>query len=121
MNYKITKKELIYKVNNEMTTYKQYLVHFKVYNEDKTRYRKFKYVQLIYNDDLFEYAEKDYLTLKEQVQITNELISCDLDGIIDLYLKSYDDFDGIRKLCEFCNETIHEFNSSISSKPFYWV
>lgn len=112
MNYKITKKELLKDVNNEMTTYKQYLVHFKVYNEEKTKYRKFKYVQLIYHDDLFEYAEKDYLSLKEQAQITNEIININVESLLYEFLQNYEDLDGIKGLIKFCNTSIRNYNKS---------
>ena len=54
---KITKKQVLRDVKNDMCTYKTYLVHFNIFNNLKTRYRKGKFVYTIEHNELFEYEK----------------------------------------------------------------
>lgn len=99
----LTKKLLIARVNNSMTSYRKYLVYFKAYvSNDK--YMKLKKIITIFDDDIFEYYEKDHLTQKEIKTAINELIYWDIDYI------NMDAFE----TREICNNSIIEYNNSFS-------
>lgn len=106
MEIKITKKEILQQMDNEMTTYKEFLVHFRLLNETKKCYKKGKFVQVIYHNDPFEYADKDYLTEQQQNKITNEIL-------IDIISSYCENFEDTKELAKFCNDTIKEYNKSI--------
>lgn len=99
----ITKKQILRDVSNDMSTFKTYLVYFKFYNETKTRFRKGHFVQTIEHNELFEYADKDFLTKKEQNEITHEIIF----STIEAYATNY---NNPKQLFDFCNETIKDYN-----------
>lgn len=99
----LTKKILIARVNNSMTSYSTYLVYFKAYvSNDK--YMKLKKIITIFDDDIFEYYEKDHLTQKEITIAINELIYWDIN---------YISFD-VYKTREICNKSIIEYNYSLN-------
>lgn len=96
----LTKKLLIARVNNSMTSYRKYLVYFNAYvSNDK--YMKLKKIITIFDDDIFEYYEKDHLTQKEITKSINDLIYCDIDYINN----------DVFETREICNKSIIEYNN----------
>lgn len=116
MEIKITKKEILENVSNEMNTYKKYLVYVNAYNTNRTYRFKTKFIYTIEHNELFEYADKDFLTLKEQKEITNEILYSILDTFnTEKDTSNFEDFKiAVKNLREFCNETIREYNKSIT-------
>lgn len=111
MEIKITKKEILRDVDNNMCTFKEYLVHFKLFNDTKKLCKRGKFVQSIEHNELFEYAETDYLTPAQQKNITNEI----LVDIINSYCQQFED---TKELAKFCNDTIKDYNNSIRRFAF---
>ena len=99
----LTKKLLIARVNNSMTSYRKYLVYFNAYVSEY-KYMKLKKIITIFDDDIFEYYEKDHLTQKEITRCINELIYCNINYI------NNDVFETM----EICNKSIIEYNNSFS-------
>ena len=96
----LTKKSLISRANNSMTSYRKYLVYFNAYvSNDK--YMKLKKIITIFDDDIFEYYEKDHLTQKEITAAINDLIYCDIDYINN----------DIFETRNICNNSIIEYNN----------
>lgn len=95
----LTKKLLISRVNNSMTSYRKYLVYFNAYISDY-KYMKLKKIITIFDDDIFEYYEKDHLTQKEIKTCINDLIYCDIN---------YIDND-VFETREICNKSIINYN-----------
>lgn len=106
MEIKITKKEILQEMDNEMCTFKEYLVHFKLLDDTRKFYKKGKFVQAIEHNEIFEYADKDYLTEQQQNKITNEIL-------IDIISSYCENFEDTKELAKFCNDTIKEYNQSI--------
>ena len=99
----LTKKTLLVRVNNSMTSYRKYLVYFNAYvSNDK--YMRLKKIITIFDDDIYEYYEKDHLTQKEITTAIIELIYWDIDYI------NMNVFD----IREICNKSIIEYNNSFS-------
>ncbi len=99
----LTKKSLIARVNNSMTSYRKYLVYFNAYVSEY-KYMRLKKIITIFDDDIFEYYDKDHLTQKEITIGINDLIYCNIDYINN-------DVFNIR---EICNKSIIEYNNSFS-------
>lgn len=95
----LTKKLLITRVNNSMTSYRKYLVYFNAYVSEY-KYMKLKKIITIFDDDIFEYYEKDHLTQKEIKTCINDLIYCDIDYINN----------DVFEIKEICNKSIIEYN-----------
>ena len=96
----LTKKTLLDRVNNSMTSYRKYLVYFNAYvSNDK--YMKLKKIITIFDDDIFEYYEKDHLTQKEITTAINDLIYCDINYINN----------DVFETKEICNKSIIEYNN----------
>lgn len=109
IDFEITKIQKIKEVNNDMCHNYYYLVHGRIYNEDKTRIRKFKFVEWFDIFDLQEYYEKDIITkneIKNYVENLVDNIGCSYIGDI----KDYNDEKGLKEFCEYCNETIKQYN-----------
>lgn len=99
----LTKKLLITRVNNSMTSYRKYLVYFNAYvSNDK--YMRLKKIITIFDDDIFEYYEKDHLTQKEITRAINDLIYCDIDYINN----------DVFETREICNKSIIKYNYSFN-------
>lgn len=95
----LTKKLLIARANNSMTSYRKYLVYFNAYvSNDK--YMRLKKIITIFDDDIFEYYEKDHLTQKEIKTAINDLIYCDINYINN----------DVFETREICNKSIIEYN-----------
>lgn len=99
----LTKKLLISRVNNSMTSYKKYIVYFNAYVSEY-KYMKLKKIVTIFDDDIFEYYEKDHLTQKEITAAINDLIYCNIDYINN----------DVFETREICNKSIIEYNNSFS-------
>ena len=99
----LTKKTLLARANNSMTSYRKYLVYFNAYVSEY-KYMRLKKIITIFDDDIFEYYEKDHLTQKEIKTAINDLIYCDIDYI------NNDVFEN-RKIC---NKSIIEYNYSFN-------
>lgn len=99
----LTKKLLITRVNNSMTSYRKYLVYFNAYVSEY-KYMKLKKIITIFDDDIFEYYEKDHLTQKEITTAIIELIYWDID-----YINM-----NVFETREICNKSIIEYNNSFS-------
>ncbi len=99
----LTKKILISRVNNSMTSYRKYLVYFNAYVSEY-KYMKLKKIITIFDDDIFEYYDKEHLTQKEITTGINDLIYCNIDYI------NNDVFETM----EICNKSIIEYNYSFN-------
>lgn len=99
----LTKKTLLDRVNNSMTSYRKYLVYFNAYVSEY-KYMRLKKIITIFDDDLFEYYEKDHLTQKEIRIGINDLIYCNIDYINN----------DVFETREICNKSIIEYNNSFS-------
>lgn len=111
IDFEITKKQKILEVNNEMCHNYYYLIHGRLYNENKTKYKKFKYILFFDIWDLLEYYEKDFVTQEE--------IKDYIEAIENPYLTSisnYNDIKNIENFYKFCNETIENYNNLILRK-----
>ena len=109
VDFEITNKQKILEVNNDMCHNYYYLIHGRIYNEDKTRMRKFKYVEWFDIFDLQEYFEKDLITKNDIKQYVDSLIDnmgCSYIGDI----KDYNDTQGLQEFYNYCNETIENYN-----------
>ena len=95
----LTKKSLITRVNNSMTSYRKYLVYFNAYVSEY-KYMRLKKIITIFDDDIFEYYEKDHLTQKEITTAINDLIYCNIDYINN----------DVFETREICNKSIIEYN-----------
>lgn len=98
-NVEMTKKTVLERVNNDMTSYIIYKVNFRAY-VDENRYKNLVTVIHIFDDDIFEYADKEKLTKKEYQATINELIySClDYTG------------QNLSDVIDRCNNNINSFN-----------
>ena len=99
----LTKKILITRVNNSMTSYRKYLVYFNAYVSEY-KYMKLKKIITIFDDDIFEYYEKDHLTQKEITRCINDLIYCNINYINN----------DVFETREICNKSIIEYNYSFN-------
>lgn len=109
VNFKITKKQKILEVNNDMAHNYYFLVHGHIYNEDKTRYRKFKFVIWFDIFDLQEYFDKEYITNDD----VKEYVDFCIEGIENSYIteiKDYNDTEGLKNFYDYCNDTIKRYN-----------
>lgn len=105
VNYEITKKEMLAEQNNDMCHNYYFLVHGRIYNEDKTRYRKFKYIEWFDIFDVMEFFDIDRVTKEDVKEYLNNLENCYLTDI-----KEYNDIQGLKQLYKYCNETIENYN-----------
>lgn len=107
VNFKITKKEKILEVNNDMCHNYYYLIHGRIYNDGKTKYKKFKYIVWFDIFDLQEFYDKDVIYKSDIANYVDQLENGYLMSI-----KSYEDTKHIKEFYEYCNETITNFNKS---------
>ena len=108
VDFKITKKQKLLEVNNDMAHNFYYLICGHIYNDDKTRYRKFKYVVWFDIFDLQEYYEKDYIT---NVDIKNYIDILEIPCLVNI--KNYNDTEGLKEFYNYCNETIENYNQIV--------
>ena len=105
IDYKITKKEKLLEVNNDMCHNYYFLVHGRLYNKEKTKYRKFKYVEWFDIFDVMDFFDKEYVTKEDITEYLNNLEN----GYIT-HIKNFDDTKNIKDFYNYCNETILDYN-----------
>ena len=105
VDFEITRKQKILETNNDMAHNYYFLIHGKLYNENKTRYRKFKYIEWFDIFDIMEFFEKDYITQEDVKEYLNNLEN----GYL-LSIKDFDDLESLKEFYSYCNETIHNYN-----------
>ena len=105
VDFEITKKQKVLEVNNEMCHNYYFLVHGRIYNEDKTRYRKFKYIEWFDIFDIMEFFEKEYITQEDVKEYLNNLENGYLTNI-----ENYNDEKHLKEFYAYCNETIENYN-----------
>lgn len=104
MEIKITKKETLKKVNNDMISGFYTLVYGRLIQDNK--YKKFKFVVWTEIQEICEYFDKDIITEQDKKEF--------LDMSISGYLESVtSDFENTKELFEFCNKTIKDYNRSV--------
>ena len=101
-NIKITKRECLENYNNEMCSFREYLVHGKIYNADNTRYRKFRFIINYEPNDICDFFEIDRYTKQHEKDYQDELIFS-----ITNYINDYNDTTAFYSVC---NDTINEHN-----------
>ena len=103
MEIKITKRELLKKNINDMEAREWWLVHGKIYNDDKTFSKRFRVVIDFEWQDIQDYFEKDSFTDADRKQYINVLV--------DYYTCYINDFDHVKEFYNMCNETITNYNN----------
>lgn len=105
VDFKITKTKLLKEHITDMAHNYYVLKYARIYNEDKTKYRKIKWIEFFDIFDVMEYFEINRVTKEDVKNYYN-----DLEAPIDIYLKNYDDKEGLKDLYKYCNETIEKYN-----------
>lgn len=105
VDFKITKKQKILEVNNDMCHNYYFLIYGKIYNEDKTKYKKFKYVEWFDIFDVMEFFDKEFITKEDVKEFLNNIENGYLTNIED-----YNDKKHLEEFYEYCNETIQNYN-----------
>lgn len=106
--FEITKKQKILEVNNDICHNYYYLIHGRIYNDEKTKYKKFKYIIWFDIFDIMEYFEKDFIT---KADITNYLNDLECPYLVNV--KTYNDEKGLKEFYSFCNDSIKNYNNII--------
>lgn len=84
----VTKKTLIKRVANEMTSYRVYKVNFRAnIVENDTLWWRSSDIVVIYDEDVCEYADKDRVSKTETNKIVNEFIYTALDYLVGMTTK----------------------------------
>lgn len=102
MDIKITKREKILEICNDMCWNFYYLVHGKLINDEGTKYKRFRFVVWFNAFDVQEFFDKDHFTKSDVSEYLNVLIDAQLSNI-----NSYDD---CKYFYELCRESIENFN-----------
>ena len=102
MNIKITKREKLKEVNNEMCHNYYYLIHGRIINDDDTMYKKFKFVLWFDAFDIQEFYEIDSYTKADITNYINELIYS--------YTELINSYDDTSYFYQICNESIENYN-----------
>ena len=109
VNFEITKRQKLYEQNINMVCHNfYYLIHGRLYNEDKTRFRKFKFVEWFDIFDIMEFFDTDYYNEKLIKEYVNNIENSYL-----LNIQDFDDKKGLNDLYNYCNETIDYYNDMI--------
>lgn len=110
VDFEITKIQKIKEINCDMCHNFYYLIHGKIYNENKTRFKRFKYIEWFDIFDLQEYFEKDLITKNEiKIYVENLVDNIGISYIGDI--KDYNDEKGLKEFYKYCNETIKDYNN----------
>lgn len=109
VDYEITKVEKKYEQNNDMVHNFYFLIHGRIYNENKTRMRKFKYVEWFDVFDVMEFFETDYYNDK----LVREYVGNLENGYL-MSIKDYNDEKGLKEFYDYCKETIKNYNDIVS-------
>ena len=105
MEIRITKKQMLFDQVNEMVSHEWWLIHGRVYNNNKTKYKKFKFVVDFDWFEIQEYFDKESFTKKEK----NEYIA----NLIDSYLQFIISYDNTKDFFDVCNESINHYNKTM--------
>ena len=110
MEIKITKREKLYEMNNEMCHNFYYLVHGRLYNDDKTAYRKFKFVSWfdIFDVDEFFYDNEEMNNIITEDMIKEYLEEC-IWGTVSI-VTDYNNENQLRNFYDMCNDSIIRYN-----------
>ena len=108
VDFEITKVQKILEINNDMAHNFYFLIHGRIYNEDKNRMRKFKYVEWFDVFDVMDFFETDYYSNELIKEYVNNLENCYLTNI-----KDYDDEKNLKEFYNYCNKTINKYNNII--------
>ena len=100
---KITKKQKLYEINNEMCHNFYYLIHGRIYNQNKTRYKKFKFILFFDIFDIMEFYEIDFFD--------NNYIKDYIDEMIFSFTQFIDSYENCNYFYEICNDSIKKYNS----------
>jgi hypothetical protein len=108
VDFKITKKQKLLEINNEMCHNYYYLICGRIFNEEKTKCRKFKYVEWFDAFEVQDFFEKDFITENDIKEYLNNL-----EVPYIYYIKDYNDDNGLDEFYDYCNETIDHYNNII--------
>lgn len=101
MEYKITKIDLLKRINNDMQRCNYYKVHFRLYI-DKKRFYRWHFIMQIDSMDVMEMQDKDIIT-------PNDWNICKYESAYG-FLDSFRDKNDLLKAC---NETIDNWNGTV--------
>ena len=116
MEIKITKRQKLLEINNDMYHNYYYLVHGRFYNDDHTAYRKFKFVlwfDIFDVDEYFNYIDNDDGCQWIDRPITKDMIMEYLDEIMWSTVSMVSDYNNENQLKDFynwCNDSIIDYN-----------
>ena len=116
MEIKITKRQKLLEVNNDMCHNYYYLVHGKFYNDNHTAYRKFKFVLWFDIFDVDEYFNGDDGDEVYDIPITKDMIMEYLDEITwstVSMVSNYNNENQLRYFYDWCNDSIEKYNKII--------
>lgn len=114
MEIKITRREKLLEINNDMCHNYYYLVNGRFYNEDETRYRKFKFVvffDIFDVDEYFNYDDEND-TWNENL-VTQKMIEEYLEECIWAYVSMVTDYNNenqLRNFYDMCDDSISNYN-----------
>ena len=101
----ITKRVLLDKWNNCMSSGEEYLIYGRILNAEKTRYRRFRFVVSFEYWEVEEYFEKDFFTKQDVKEYLEESIAG-----YTLAVRGYND---TKAFYEMCNDSIERYNDRI--------
>lgn len=107
MDYTISKMIKLKDVDNDMVHNFYYLNYCRLYNDDRNKYRKFKFITFFDIFDVQNYYDKEIVT-KDDIKEYARDLAFTLN--INNYITNYNDIDGLKKLYQYCNDTIKEYN-----------
>lgn len=113
MEIKITKRQKLLEINNDMCHNYYYLVHGRFYNDDHTAYRKFKFVLWFDIFDVDEYFNGDDGDEVYDIPITKDMINEYLNECIWAMVNIVSDYNNenqLRNFYEMCNNSIQRYN-----------
>lgn len=113
MEIKITRREKLLEIKNDMCHNYYYLVNGRIYNDDKTAYRKFKFIPWFDIFDVIEYFNGDDGDEMYDIPITQEMIEEYLEECIWAYVgivTEYDNENQLRNFYDMCDDSISNYN-----------
>ena len=116
MEIKITKRQKLLEINNDMCHNYYYLVHGRFYNNNHTAYRKFKFVlwfDIFDVDEYFNCIDDDDGCKYIDRPITKNMIKEYLDEIMWSTVSMVSDYNNENQLKDFynwCNDSINRYN-----------
>lgn len=116
MEVKITKRQKILEINNDMCHNYYYLVHGRFYNEDHSTYRKFQFVlwfDIFDVDEYFNYIDFDDGSEWIDRPITTDMIDEYYKEIIWSTVSVVSDYNNekqLRYFYDWCDDSIIRYN-----------